>query len=59
MKVYQCDRCKEIFTPRKLDHGEIYLTRKRSVDIDLCPACLQGLHEWLLQKGAYERNTEK
>ena len=56
MKVYQCDRCKAIFTPRKLDNGKVYLTRKRSADIDLCPACLQGLHEWLLQKGEAEND---
>ena len=38
-KVYQCDRCKTIFEPRVLAHGEPYIARKGKADLDLCPNC--------------------
>lgn len=38
-KVYQCDRCKTIFEPRVLVHGEPYIARKGKADLDLCPNC--------------------
>lgn len=54
MKVYQCDRCKAIYEPRKLDKGEPYVTRKNmertkasNGDVDLCPECYMQLMMWL------------
>lgn len=47
MKVYQCDRCKAIFEPRVLNHGDPYVTRKRANDVDLCSECYMQLMMWL------------
>ena len=53
MKVYQCDRCKNIYEPRRLNKGEMYLTHKsdRTHDVDLCPNCMQSLYDWFKEAG--------
>lgn len=48
MRVYQCDRCKEIFEPRILKNGEPYITHKGNAgDVDLCPECYSSFLRWL------------
>lgn len=48
MRVYQCDRCKEIFEPRSFKNGEPYITHKGNAgDVDLCPACYGSFLRWL------------
>lgn len=48
MKVYQCDRCKKIYEPRRLVNGEPYITHKGNCgDFDLCPECMKALIDWM------------
>lgn len=49
-KVYQCDRCKKIFEPRRLKDGEPYIARMKRINLDLCPECYDGLLKWLRRK---------
>lgn len=44
--IWICDRCRAEIEPRVLDKGEIYLTRKKSDDVDLCEDCLKSLAVW-------------
>ena len=44
--VWICDRCGAEIEPRVLDKGEMYLTRKKSDDVDLCENCLKSLAVW-------------
>lgn len=46
-KVYQCDRCKTIFEPRVLVHGEPYIARKGKADLDLCPNCYNAFTDFI------------
>lgn len=44
--IWICDRCGVEIKPRVLDKGEIYLTRKKEADVDLCEDCLKSLAVW-------------
>ncbi len=46
--IWICDRCgAEIWPrPRVLDKGEMYITRKKEADVDLCGDCLKSLAVW-------------
>jgi len=44
--IWICDRCGAVVEPRVLDKDEIYLTRKKGADVDLCEGCLKSLAVW-------------
>lgn len=44
--IWICDRCGAEIEPRVLDKGEMYITRKKSDDVDLCEDCLKSLAVW-------------
>lgn len=44
--IWICDRCGMEIEPRVLDKGEMYITRKKDVDVDLCENCLKSLAVW-------------
>ena len=48
--VWICDRCGMEIEPRVLDKGEMYITRKKSDDVDLCEDCLKSLLAWFNQR---------
>lgn len=59
-KVYQCDRCKDIFEPRVRGNGEPYIARKGKADLDLCPKCYELLMDFLSNydlEGSEEKNN--
>ena len=49
-KVNQCDRCKIIFEPRVEQVGDLYIARRGSREIDLCPNCYKLLTCFLAQE---------
>jgi hypothetical protein len=57
-KVYQCDRCENIFEPRVLRCGEPYIARKGKVDLDLCPKCYELLMDFLNNHDKEEENVK-
>ena len=44
--IWICDRCKAEIEPRVLNKDEMYITRKKGNDVDLCEACLKSLAVW-------------
>ena len=44
--IWICDRCGAGICPRVLDKGEMYITRKKEADVDLCEDCLKSLAVW-------------
>lgn len=56
--VWECDRCGKQFGPRVLEKGEVYLTRKRDCDIDLCEDCMVSLSKWFATHNQCDEKPE-
>lgn len=48
--VWICDRCGMEIEPRVLERDEMYITRKKGNDVDLCEDCLKSLKVWFNQR---------
>lgn len=48
--IWICDRCGMEIKPRVLEKDEMYITRKKGNDVDLCEYCLKSLSVWFNQR---------